>query len=103
MRIGDKIELELNKPPVSQSQNLGKSVIGIITYLDPDIQYGEITINIADYTIEKEDWFGFNYRIEVSNTNEHIYAKTESPYFDFKQEEFLINIIQQNIDNNFFY
>tara|TARA_B100001250_G_scaffold315246_1_gene277499 strand:- start:726 stop:4577 length:3852 start_codon:yes stop_codon:yes gene_type:complete len=103
MRIGDKIELELNKPPVSQSQNLGKSVIGIITYLDPDIQYGEITINIADYTIEKEDWFGFNYRIEVSNTDEHIYAKTESPYFDFKQEEFLINIIQQNIDNNFFY
>ncbi len=102
MRIGDKIELELNKPPVSQSQNLGKSVIGIITYLDPDNKYGEITINIADYTIEKEDWFGFNYRIEISNTNEHIYAKTDSPYFEFEEEEFLINIIQSNIDNDFF-
>ena len=62
MRIGDKIDLELNKPPVSQSKNLGKSIIGIITYLEPDKKYGEITINISDYTINEHDWFGFHYR-----------------------------------------
>ena len=102
MRIGDKIELELNKPPVSQSKNLGKSIIGIITYLEPDKKYGEITINISDYTINEHDWFGFHYRTEVTNTNELIYAKTESPHFDFKEQEFLINIVDQNIDNDFF-
>lgn len=102
MRIGDKIELELNEPPVSQSKNLGKSIIGIITYLEPDKKYGEITINISDYTINEHDWFGFHYRIELTNTNELIYAKTESPHFDFKEQEFLINIVDQNIDNDFF-
>lgn len=97
MRLGDRVKLSL----------INNTTVGIITYLDSDKNYGEITTKIFDstnssnHTIESEDWFGFEFRKEMTNTSELVYGKfLES---DTNEEnEFKIAVIEENLDGDFF-
>mgnify|MGYP001161380747 CR=1 FL=1 len=97
MRLGDRVKLSL----------INNTTVGIITYLDSDKNYGEITTKIFDstnssnHTIESEDWFGFEFRKEITNTSELVYGKfLESDTNE--ANEFKITVIEENLDGDFF-
>ena len=68
MRLGDSVKLSL----------INNTTVGIITYLDSDKNYGEITTKIFDsknssnHTIEPEDWFAFEFRIEIDEITKDV-------------------------------
>ena len=97
MRLGDRVKLSL----------INKTTVGIITYLDSDKNYGEITTKIFDsknssnHTIEPEDWFAFEFRTEITNTSELVYGKFVESDTN-KENEFKITVLEENLDGDFF-
>ena len=97
MRLGDRVKLSL----------INNTTVGIITYLDSDKNYGEITTKIFDsknssnHTIEPEDWFAFEFRTEITNTSELVYGKFVESDTN-KENEFKITVVEENLDGDFF-
>ena len=103
MRLGDRIKINL------ENKN---TLIGIITYLEQDNNYGEISTKIfnttssSNHTIEPEDWFSFNFRVDVTNTEASIYAKSNTNHYNFlhvnTDNEFKLIITEENENGDFF-
>ena len=87
MRLGDYVSFNIKD----------SKIIGIITYLDLEDDYIEITKDvptIADNKIiKKTDWYGIT--INEKSENEYVGKMDDS-------DEFEINILKQNLEGNFF-